>query len=209
MKALGVLDKLDAAVRWMSFEPLSFDVGAIFQRYEQLPLEWAVIGAAADGARTHQPDPAHVRTLLWRLDRQGTPVFFKGNLAWEHWREDFPATRRPSTTVVNVHTDEYDVYIGRANARHGLPESVWANPYRIGPGGTREQVLRLYEDYLRSQPQLLDHLDELRGKRLGCWCVPEPCHGHLLARLADMSREERRAWLREGGETWPVQLELF
>ena len=25
-------------------------------------------------------------------------------------------------------------------------------------------------------------LSELRGKTLGCWCAPEPCHGDVLAR---------------------------
>jgi hypothetical protein len=26
---------------------------------------------------------------------------------------------------------------------------------------------------------------ELRGKVLGCWCAPLPCHGHVLACIAD------------------------
>ena len=24
---------------------------------------------------------------------------------------------------------------------------------------------------------------ELTGKILGCWCNPEPCHGHVLVKL--------------------------
>jgi hypothetical protein len=27
----------------------------------------------------------------------------------------------------------------------------------------------------------------LRGKTLACWCVPELCHGDILAELADAS----------------------
>ncbi len=26
---------------------------------------------------------------------------------------------------------------------------------------------------------------ELRGKRLGCWCAPLPCHGDVLSRVAE------------------------
>ena len=26
---------------------------------------------------------------------------------------------------------------------------------------------------------------ELKGKTLGCWCKPYPCHGDVLAELAD------------------------
>src|SRR5690348_583804 len=93
------------------------------------------------------------------------------------------------TTVVNVRTDEYDVYIGRANGRKGLKASIWANPYVIGRDGTREQVIEKYRTYLLERPDLLARLPELTGKRLGCWCVPEACHGQVLARLADGTME--------------------
>ena len=26
---------------------------------------------------------------------------------------------------------------------------------------------------------------DLRGKRLGCWCVPLPCHAEVIAEIAD------------------------
>ncbi|MDQ7802900.1 DUF4326 domain-containing protein [Amycolatopsis sp. A133] len=32
---------------------------------------------------------------------------------------------------------------------------------------------------------LLALLPALRGRRLGCWCVPEPCHAQVIAELAD------------------------
>lgn len=96
----------------------------------------------------------------------------------------------PRTTVVNVKTDEYDIYIGRRNNRYGLPESDWANPYVIGRDGTRDEVIQRYRDYLRDQPELLIRLSELRGKRLGCWCAPNACHGHVLAELADVETED-------------------
>jgi hypothetical protein len=32
-----------------------------------------------------------VQNVLDVLDAQGTKVFFKGNLQWHEWREEFPA----------------------------------------------------------------------------------------------------------------------
>lgn len=33
---------------------------------------------------------------------------------------------------------------------------------------------------------ILNHLDELRGKDLACWCKPgEPCHADVLLRMAN------------------------
>jgi Domain of unknown function (DUF4326) len=42
-------------------------------------------------------------------------------------------------------------------------------------------------------------LDELRGKDLLCFCAPAACHGDLLLRLANTSRDERIAWWRTAG----------
>lgn len=44
------------------------------------------------------------------------------------------------TTVVNIrHTKDYDVYIGRP--------SLLGNPFRIGPGCTREQSIAKFKVY--------------------------------------------------------------
>jgi len=88
------------------------------------------------------------------------------------------------THVVHCKRAPFDVYIGRP--------SVWGNPYRIGRDGTRAQVIARYEAWLRQQPQLLARLGELRGKVLGCWCAPLPCHGDVLARLADTCGADKR-----------------
>ncbi|MBX6723654.1 MAG: DUF4326 domain-containing protein, partial [Dactylosporangium sp.] len=42
-----------------------------------------------------------------------------------------------------------------------------------------------YEAWLRTRPDLMARLPELRGRVLACWCAPKPCHGDVLARLAD------------------------
>jgi Domain of unknown function (DUF4326) len=87
--------------------------------------------------------------------------------------------------VVHCRREPYDVYIGRAVPSYGLRASKWANPFRIDRDGTREEVIAKYERWLRSRPELIAALPELRGRVLGCWCAPEGCHGDVLARLAN------------------------
>jgi len=94
------------------------------------------------------------------------------------------------TRVVNITNPRHaqaDIYIGRRNNRLGLPESIWANPYKIGPDGDRETVIEKYRAWLLRSPYLVLQIPELRGRNLGCYCIPEPCHGHVLAELADMT----------------------
>lgn len=76
--------------------------------------------------------------------------------------------------VVHCKKEKYDVYIGRP--------SKWGNPFRIGVDGGREDVVRKYREWVRNQ-DLPFH--ELRGKILGCWCHPHPCHGDVLVELAN------------------------
>lgn len=77
--------------------------------------------------------------------------------------------------VVNIRFDKYDVYIGRP--------SKWGNPFVIGKDGTRKEVLEKYRQYILSKPELLKDLHELKGKTLGCYCKPLPCHGDILEEL--------------------------
>jgi len=98
-------------------------------------------------------------------------------------------TRNNLPTVVNItggkklHQD-YDVYIGRHNTYRRLPPSPFSNPFVVGRHGDRDQVLQKYRTYiynrLLAEPELRRQLEELRGKRLGCWCHPKPCHGDIL-----------------------------
>ena len=77
-----------------------------------------------------------------------------------------------------------DVYIGRAMSMGGwaLPTSRWANPYTVKLEG-RDGALAKYEAHVRASPELMAALPELRGKCLGCWCAPDPCHGNVLVKL--------------------------
>ena len=80
-------------VTWMSIEPLSWDISPFLA--DCCPLKWAVIGAASSGKNTFQPEPEHVENVLSILNAHNVPVFFKGNLEWDPWREDFPASTIP------------------------------------------------------------------------------------------------------------------
>ena len=94
----------------------------------------------------------------------------------------------PKTKVVNLKYKQYDVYIGRG--------SPWGNPYRIPADGNRQEVIALYKQWLRQQPELLRRIArDLRGKRLGCFCKPLPCHGDILAFVADLTPEALENWL--------------
>lgn len=84
----------------------------------------------------------------------------------------------PETRVVNLRRAQFDVYIGRP--------SKWGNPYRVGRHGSHQEVVDLYRRFLYSKPQLMaEARAELAGKVLGCYCVPNPCHGDVLAEVAN------------------------
>lgn len=77
--------------------------------------------------------------------------------------------------AVNLKIEPYDVFIGRG--------SKWGNPYhRKNPSKEeRDRVCDLYEEYFWKS-DLPNHLHELKGKKLGCYCKPARCHGDFLAR---------------------------
>lgn len=85
--------------------------------------------------------------------------------------------------IVHCKKGKFDVYIGRRC--YGMEASKWANPWKIGPDGTREEVIKKYETALRNSPKTLLQLGELKGKVLGCWCnfPQEDCHGRVLLNL--------------------------
>lgn len=87
-------------------------------------------------------------------------------------------------------SDPQNVYVARAGVvfidgeRFPKKSSKFANPFKIVKDGTREEVLEMYRDWLEQQIAegiiTQDDLESLRGKTLGCWCAPEPCHADVL-----------------------------
>jgi hypothetical protein len=92
--------------------------------------------------------------------------------------------------------DDNNYYIGRAGVvfinkkRYPTKPSVFANPYKVGKDGTREEVIIKYKEYitnkLENDESLVNELILLKGKNLGCWCCPEACHGNVLLELIDL-----------------------
>lgn len=92
------------------------------------------------------------------------------------------------TKVVHHKKEKFDIYIGRP--------SKWGNPFsHIKDGSTlaefivenREEAISKYHLWITEGEgqYLLEDLHELKGKTLGCWCSPKPCHGDILKKLAD------------------------
>ena len=86
------------------------------------------------------------------------------------------------TTVVNVNRDDYDVYIARP--------SKWGNPYSHKENTlaqytvkTRKEAIQKYREWILARPELLNSLHELEGKKIGCFCKPQSCHGDILVDL--------------------------
>jgi hypothetical protein len=88
------------------------------------------------------------------------------------------------TSVVNLNKEDYDVYIGRG--------SKWGCPYTIIKDrptlakeivDSKEEALSKYKEYVLASPELMESLDELEGKTLGCFCKPLQCHGDVLLEL--------------------------
>ena len=91
--------------------------------------------------------------------------------------------------VINAKHNKYDVYIGRP--------SKWGNSFEIGVNGCRSDVIRLYQEYLFSNKELMDDLQELKWTTLGCWCKPENCHGDVLVKLVNELEEQEIKEKRE------------
>lgn len=101
----------------------------------------------------------------------------------------------PNSRVVNVEVSEYDVYIGRygefgqRNILNTEPgRRGWlGNPYKLTLDGgeitSREEMVELFALDFRERldsPGFQEHVEALRGKRLGCYCAPELCHGDVI-----------------------------
>jgi len=94
------------------------------------------------------------------------------------------------TTVVNIKKEEFDVYIGRSNSKY---TSIWGNPFSHLEKSaakfkvsSRKEAVEKYREWILTQPELLNKLEDLRGKRLGCWCKPLECHGDVLVELLEL-----------------------
>jgi hypothetical protein len=80
----------------------------------------------------------------------------------------------------------------------------WGNPFIMGIDGGRDEVCDRYMKWLDewvndkseikykigsreySNKWVVEHLYELKGKDVACWCSPLRCHGEILIKMANM-----------------------
>lgn len=104
---------------------------------------------------------------------------------WGDEERDLLRRLRDGETIVVTLRGPHNNLIGWADAA-GLYMRIdrrteWGNPFEMPADGDRDTVIANYEQhYLPHKPSLLAKLPTLRGKALGCWCAPEPCHGDVL-----------------------------
>lgn len=88
-------------------------------------------------------------------------------------------------------SDPNNVYIGRQitilvnKVPYLCQGSQFCNPYKLYNYDRVKRCLDQYEEHLREQlndPEFVVEFLKLRGKNLGCWCKPNPCHGDIILR---------------------------
>ena len=128
--------------------------------------------------------------------------------------------------VVNCRRDPFDVYIGRSRSK-GMH---FGNPFIIGTKlrhsdlsvATRSDVILAFKDWLEGkdfhdvEPDrlawIIKNVRDLKGKRLGCFCAPQACHGHVYCLFNEqITLKEFNAIVFEkpGKSNEPLQPDLF
>ncbi len=98
--------------------------------------------------------------------------------------------------------DPNNVYIARrgivfietpeGKVRWPSKDSIWANPFKVKGEEDRDSAISQYRDYIINKiksENLFEELISLKGKHLGCWCHPKPCHGDVLVELIQTYEE--------------------
>lgn len=85
--------------------------------------------------------------------------------------------------VVNLRKEKHTVYIGRG--------SIFGNPFVIGRNGSRNNVIKKYENWIKQnlwkgtkltkRGQAIYNLPE--NAILGCFCKPKACHGDIIIKI--------------------------
>lgn len=143
--------------------------------------------------REKHPEVDLLENLDWNLNEITHAIVFDDGEEFPEETEILKARGVPLriikiliTRVVNIKTETqykskrstptYE-YIGRG--------SYWGNPYAMHENGDdREEVIRKFKydfDFNKFVNKDKSEVYKLAGKRLGCFCKPENCHGDVLA----------------------------
>lgn len=136
---------------------------------------------------------AHKNLKDWTVDDFTHAVIFDDGEEFVSETIKLKASEKPLriikiliTRVINIKIEtEYQAekstqsyeYIGRG--------SYWGNPYSMyEEGDGREEVIQKYKydfDFEKFPKKEKSEVYKLAGKRLGCFCKPQACHGDVLA----------------------------
>ena len=91
--------------------------------------------------------------------------------------------------------NDNNIYIGKNMSYYveGTLASKWSSPFTVKKYGI-DNSLALYKYWIlsgsnpinnknRKEGPLINEIEELRNKNLGCWCKPDKCHGDVLRGL--------------------------
>lgn len=95
------------------------------------------------------------------------------------------------TEVVNLKKEPHDIYIGRTKDKFHFGNPYTYKEQSLGSilVGSRDECITRFRDWIfgvadqQVEPErrewVLSNIETLRGKRLGCFCKPNSCHGDV------------------------------
>ena len=103
------------------------------------------------------------------------------------------------SAVKDAKTDGRYVYIGRIHYLRPKEQRDWGNRAPNGKVDTtlpdqmteHLRAVNAFRKWIKSEPSLLQHMHELKGKALVCHCKGLPCHGQVLKELAETPPKKR------------------
>jgi len=98
------------------------------------------------------------------------------------------------TKIVNLYKEKYDVYIGRPgkgrSGYYGNPinkseQCCVCNNIHNESGSTLECYKTYFHFRLENDEEFKKNILSLKGKVLGCFCKPKPCHGDIIVEFLE------------------------
>ena len=123
------------------------------------------------------------------VPRQPDVEYARINLTFRYVKPQEKPEYNGPTTVVNLRNEAYDVYIGREGPGF---DGYFGNPIVRGKeccvcGETHydnQSIVACYRkgfyNKIKRDKQFAERISQLKGKRLGCFCKPDHCHGDVI-----------------------------
>lgn len=104
------------------------------------------------------------------------------------------------TVVVNLRSEPYDVYIGRAGKGQ---DGYYGNPFsRKDCSDPIGEFRKYFNKRIEKDTQYRKNIFKLQGKRLGCFCKPRECHGDVIADFLNSIKQRPMTFGVVGGRNF-------